>query len=51
VSDTKEKRDTLDKTAQRMVGSYKERGIKVDFEKTRERLRRNLIKEQNKKNR
>lgn len=46
MSERKGQREVLDKEANRVVKSYAEHGIKVDYSETRDRLRRNLVREE-----
>ena len=46
MSEKKDKRADLDHAASHVVESYREHGIRVDYDKTRERLRQNLIREE-----
>jgi len=47
-SDT-DNRAILDRAADSIVKSYREHGVQVDHGEARERLRRNMIRQENKK--
>lgn len=48
MTEQPDKRRQLDEAADRMVKSYRDQGVQIDYDRTRERLRRNLIREESK---
>jgi len=49
MSERKKQREVLDREADRVVKAYRDHGVSVDYGETRERLRRNLVREEQQK--